>query len=44
MILCIICAIADGFYSGDSGTSGDLYEIGAEPSTSTIIDALVTLG
>ncbi|KAK4701642.1 phospholipid-translocating ATPase, partial [Phenoliferia sp. Uapishka_3] len=44
MVLCISCAIADGVYEGSTGTSADLYEPGADVSSSAVVDALVTFG
>lgn len=42
--LCIACAIADGVWAGKSNTSAVFYEPGAQPSSSAILDALVTFG
>ena len=41
--LCLIAAIANGFYYATSNTSGDFfYETGAAPSTIPFVDSLVT--
>lgn len=42
--LCLVCALADGFYLSSSDTSGDLYELGTTVGGQPILDGLVTFG
>ncbi|KAI0954200.1 hypothetical protein AcV7_007497 [Taiwanofungus camphoratus] len=40
--MCLISAIANGVFDAKTGTSADFYEIGANPSSSNITNAIVT--
>ncbi|KAH9837972.1 phospholipid-translocating P-type ATPase [Rhodofomes roseus] len=42
IIMCLICAIANGLYDAKSGTSADFFEQGAQPSSSNVVNAVVT--
>lgn len=42
VVVCLVCAIADGVYYSRSGTSSDAYEPGVELSGSPVVDAVVT--
>ncbi|KAL6302940.1 phospholipid-translocating P-type ATPase [Sparassis latifolia] len=42
VIMCAISAIANGLFDGKSGTSADFFEIGANPSSSNVANAIVT--
>ncbi|KAF8221432.1 phospholipid-translocating P-type ATPase [Tricholoma matsutake] len=41
-LLCIVSAIFYGVYDGQTGTSADFFEIGADPTTSVITNAIIT--
>ncbi|KZT71083.1 phospholipid-translocating P-type ATPase [Daedalea quercina L-15889] len=42
IIMCLICAIANGLYDAKKGTSADFFEQGAQPSSSNVVNAMVT--
>lgn len=42
LIMCLICAIANGLYDAKTGTSADYFEQGSQPSSSNIVNAIVT--
>lgn len=41
-LMCFISAICYGLYDGTTGTSQDFFEIGADPTTSVILNAMIT--
>jgi phospholipid-translocating ATPase len=41
-ILCFISAISSGLHEAQSGTSADFFEIGSEPTSSVIVNAIIT--
>ena len=42
MFMCLITAICNGIWEGKTGTSADVFEVGADVSSSVPVDALVT--
>lgn len=44
MVLCVICAVIGGFRLGNTNTSRTYYEVGAENSSSNVVNALVIFG
>ncbi|PCH37130.1 phospholipid-translocating P-type ATPase [Wolfiporia cocos MD-104 SS10] len=40
--ICLISAIANGVFDAKSGTSADYFEIGADPTSSPVLNAMVT--
>ena len=42
LVMCLICAIANGLYDAKTGTSADFFEQGSLPSSSDIVNAIVT--
>ena len=42
MLMCLITAICNGVWEGKTGTSADVFEVGAEDSDSVAVDALIT--
>lgn len=42
LVMCTIAAIFSGLYGNKTGTSADFFEIDAEPTSSSILNALVT--
>ncbi|SNX85013.1 related to DNF2 - Non-essential P-type ATPase [Melanopsichium pennsylvanicum] len=44
MALCTVCAVIGGLRLSDSNTSRAFYEVGAETSTSNIVNALIIFG
>lgn len=44
MIICLACAIADGYFNSQVITSGDFYEPGNDGSDNVIVTSLITLG
>lgn len=44
MIICLACAIADGYFTSSVVTSGNFYEPGNDGSSNVILASLITLG
>ncbi|KAM0786967.1 hypothetical protein ACM66B_002385 [Microbotryomycetes sp. NB124-2] len=44
MSICIGCAVGQGVLYNDDTTSADFFEVGAQPSTSAVVNAIVTFG
>ena len=42
MLMCLITAICNGVWESKTGTSADVFEVGAEDSSSVSVDALIT--
>jgi phospholipid-translocating ATPase len=41
-VMCLVAAIISGVEDAQSGTSADFYEIGTDPTSSTVVNAIVT--
>ncbi|KAK4047100.1 phospholipid transporting ATPase [Microbotryomycetes sp. JL201] len=44
MSICIGCAVGQGVLDNKASTSADFFEVGAQPSASSIVNAIVTFG
>lgn len=42
IIMCLITGILSGFWESKTGTSADVFEVGAEESTSVVVNAVIT--
>lgn len=42
MVMCITTAIVSGYYESLSNTSADFYEIGSQPTSSIVLNSLIT--
>ncbi|EJD40340.1 phospholipid-translocating P-type ATPase [Auricularia subglabra TFB-10046 SS5] len=44
MVMCVVTAVMSSVFEARTGTSADFFEVGAEPTGSLVLNALVTLG